>query len=285
MSDTGASQGVEGSVGHRPEPNLKDPEGLLRLASGKAGTLCVVRILLVEDELSLADSVQRGLAAEGFQVDHVADGADGLWRGREGAYDAIVLDIMLPSMNGYEICRQLRESEVWTPILMLTAKDGEYDEADALDLGADDYLRKPFSQVVLVARLRSLIRRGSAPRPEDLTVGDLVLTPSTMASTFDGEPVDLTPREFAVLEALARRQPQVVSKSELINAVWGMDFDGDPNIVEVYVGYLRRKIDRSADRTVIRTVRGVGYQLIDDGRSRAGSGTGPDAVIGSEGGP
>ncbi len=223
-----------------------------------------MRVLLVEDELTLADSVRRGLMAEGFQVDHVADGADGLWRGREGAYDAIVLDIMLPSMNGYQICRRLRADEVWTPILMLTAKDGEYDEADAFDLGADDYLRKPFSHVVLVARLRSLIRRGSTPRADDLTVGDLVLTPATMTCTFDGEPTELTPREFAVLEALARRHPHIVAKGELMDAVWGMDFDGDPNIVEVYVGYLRRKIDKVANRTVVKTVRGVGYQLVDD---------------------
>ena len=223
-----------------------------------------MRLLLVEDEPALADSIRRGLTAEGFDVDHVADGADGLWRAQEGIYDAIVLDIMLPSINGYEVCRRLRADEVWTPILMLTAKDGEFDEAEAFDLGADDYLRKPFSQVVLTARLRSLVRRGSAPRPDDLTVGDLVLTPATMECRFGASLVKLTPREFAVLEALARRYPQVVAKSELLDAVWGMDFEGDPNIVEVYVGYLRRKIDRAEDRVVVKTVRGVGYQLVDD---------------------
>ena len=222
-----------------------------------------MRVLLVEDEAGLADSVRRGLAAEGLAVDHVSDGLDGLWRAREGSYDALVLDIMLPSLNGYEICRRLRAEGIWTPILMLTAKDGEYDEAEAFDLGADDYLRKPFSQIVLVARLRSLIRRGSAPRPVEVTVGDLVLVPDTMDCCFDGVPIDLTPRESAVLTVLARRHPHVVAKSELIDAVWGIDFDGDPNIVEVYVGYLRRKLDKPFGRTVVKTVRGVGYQLVD----------------------
>lgn len=221
-----------------------------------------VRVLLVEDEVTLADSVRRGLEAEGMTVDHVADGLDGLWRAREGEYDVIVLDIMLPGMNGYEVCRQLRADEVWTPILMLTAKDGEYDEADAFDLGADDYLRKPFSHVVLVARLRSLVRRGATARPTALTVGDLVLDPSAMQCARAGEPIDLTPREFAVLEALLRRAPQVVSKSELLDAVWGMDFEGDPNIIEVYMGYVRRKVDRPFGTETVKTVRGVGYQAV-----------------------
>lgn len=238
-----------------------------------------MRVLLVEDEVALADSVRRGLAAEGIEADHVTDGADGLWRAREGAYDAIVLDIMLPSMNGYAICRQLRAEDVWTPILMLTAKDGEYDEAEAFDLGADDYLRKPFSQVVLVARIRSLIRRGSNPRPEDISVGELLITPATMMCQFDEQTIDLTPREFAVLEALARRYPNVVSKGELIEAVWGMDFAGDPNIVEVYIGYLRRKIDKKFERTVLKTVRGFGYRLVDDRSSQPELGT-PSGRVG-----
>jgi two-component system OmpR family response regulator len=222
----------------------------------------VMRVLLVEDELTLADSVRRGLEADGMTVDHVADGLDGLWRAREGEYDAIVLDIMLPGMNGYEVCRHLRADDVWTPILMLTAKDGEYDEADAFDLGADDYLRKPFSHVVLVARLRSLVRRGAAARPTMLTVGDLELDPGAMQCRRGDTPIDLTPREFAVLETLLRRAPSVVSKSELLSAVWGMDFDGDPNIIEVYVGYVRRKIDRPFDTETIKTVRGIGYQVV-----------------------
>lgn len=222
----------------------------------------VMRVLLVEDELTLADSVRRGLEAEGMTVDHVDNGLDGLWRAREGEYDAIVLDIMLPGMNGYEVCRKLREDEVWIPILMLTAKDGEYDEADAFDLGADDYLRKPFSHVVLVARLRSLVRRGATARPMELVVGDLALDPGAMACRRGDTKVDLTPREFAVLETLLRRAPQVVSKRELIDAVWGMDFDGDPNIIEVYVGYVRRKIDRPFETETIKTVRGIGYQVV-----------------------
>lgn len=220
-----------------------------------------MRLLVIEDEPTLGRSVKRGLQAEGFDVDLVDNGTDGLWRAREGSYDAIVLDIMLPGMNGYEVCRHLRDEDVWTPILMLTAKDGEYDEADAFDLGADDYLRKPFSHVVLVARLRSLMRRGSTPRPDSVCVGDLALDPSRRSCHRGTEAIDLTPREFAVLEALLRRSPSVVPKSELIDHVWGMDFDGDPNIVEVYVGYVRRKIDRPFGTETIRTVRGVGYQV------------------------
>lgn len=223
-----------------------------------------MRVLLVEDELTLADSVRRGLEAEGMSVDHEADGVDGLWRATEGAYDVLVLDIMLPGMNGYEICRKLREAEVWTPILMLTAKDGEYDEADAFDLGADDYLRKPFAHVVLVARLRSLARRGGNARPVIMSVGDLELDPGSMECRRAGERIELTPREFSVLETLIRRSPQVVSKSELLDAVWGMDFDGDPNIVEVYVGYVRRKIDRPFGMETVKTVRGIGYQVVGE---------------------
>ena len=220
-----------------------------------------MRLLVIEDEPTLGRSIKRGLEAEGFDVDLVDDGTDGLWRAREGSYDAIVLDIMLPGMNGYEVCRHLREEDIWTPILMLTAKDGEYDEADAFELGADDYLRKPFSHVVLVARLRSLVRRGSSPRPDNVCVGNLVLDPSRRTCHRGNEAIDLTPREFAVLEALLRRSPNVVPKSELIDHVWGMDFDGDPNIAEVYVGYVRRKIDRPFGTETIRTVRGVGYQV------------------------
>ncbi len=218
-------------------------------------------MLLVEDEMTLADSVSRGLEAEGMTVDHVADGLDGLWRAREAVYDAIVLDIMLPGMNGYEVCRTLRREEVWTPILMLTAKDGEYDEADAFDLGADDYLRKPFSHVVLVARLRSLARRSRPTPTANLTVDDLVVDPAGMTCTRRGTRIDLTPREFSVLTALLRRAPDVVAKQDLLDAVWGIDFEGDPNIVEVYVGYLRRKIDRPFGTETVRTVRGVGYQI------------------------
>ncbi len=223
-----------------------------------------MRLLLVEDEPTLAGSVRRALEAEGFSVDHVDNGPDGLWRATEGQFDAVVLDIMLPGMNGYEVCRKMRAAEVWTPVLMLTAKEGEYDEADAFDLGADDYLRKPFSHVVLVARLRSLVRRGAAPRPEVLSVGDLHIDPGRLECLRGDHTIPLTPREFAVLETLARRHPDVVAKSDLLDSVWGMDFDGDPNIVEVYVGYLRKKIDRPFGTRTIRTVRGVGYQMVSN---------------------
>jgi two-component system OmpR family response regulator len=216
-----------------------------------------MRVLVVDDEVRLAESIARGLAAEGFDTDVVHDGLDARWRAREADYAAIVLDVMLPGKNGYEICRELRADGVTTPILMLTAKDGDYDEAEALDTGADDYLRKPFSFVVLVARLRALLRRGPGATDNSITVGQFTLDPGQLHVTSPTGATELTPREFAVAEFLARRSPDVVSKSALLDSVWGLDFDGDPNIVEVYVGYLRKKLGKDA----IRTVRGVGYQL------------------------
>lgn len=243
------------------EPGLRVAETALRNSSGLFLHTEHVRVLLVEDERRLAASVARGLEAEGINVDLAETGPDGLWRAREGNFDAIVLDIMLPGMNGYEVCRELRQDRIWTPILMLTAKGGEYDEADAFELGADDYLRKPFSHVVLVARLRSLVRRSASQAPDTLTVGDLELNPATMACRRSDASIDLSPREFALLEALMRRSPDVVPKARLLDLVWGMDFEGDPNIIEVYVGYLRRKIDRPFGVESVRTVRGIGYQL------------------------
>lgn len=218
-----------------------------------------MRILVVDDEVRLAESIARGLAAEGFETDVVHDGDDALWRAREVDYAAIVLDIMLPGRNGYEVCRDLRDDGISTPILMLTAKDGEYDEAEGLDTGADDYLRKPFSYVVLVARLRAMLRRGVGAATSDrtVTVGQFSLDPGQLRVAWADDSAELTPREFAVFEFLARRSPDVVSKASLLDSVWGIDFDGDPNIVEVYVGYLRKKISKDA----IRTVRGAGYQL------------------------
>ena len=221
-----------------------------------------MRILVVDDEERLADSISRGLEAEGFSVDVVHSGVDALWRAREGSYAAIVLDIMLPGMNGYEVCRTLRREENWVPILMLTAKDGEYDEAEGLELGADDYLRKPFSHVVLTARLRALARRRQGSPALVLQVGDLSLDPGTRRCQRQGTEIQLTPREFSVLEALLHRSPDVVPKHELLDEVWGIDFEGDPNIVEVYIGYLRRKVDRPFSTSSIRTVRGVGYQAV-----------------------
>jgi two-component system OmpR family response regulator len=224
-----------------------------------------MRVLLVEDEVGLADSIARGLAAEGFEVEAVHDGLEGLWRAREHGYAAVILDIMLPGMNGYQICRTLRAEEVWTPILMLTAKDGEWDEAEALDTGADDFLSKPFSFVVLVARLRAILRRGAAPRPAVLEVGDLHLDPATREVHRGSARVELTAREFAVLEHLMRRPGEVVSKIDLLRDVWGHESDADPNVVEVYMGYLRKKVDAPFDRRSLITVRGAGYRVVDDG--------------------
>ena len=220
-----------------------------------------VRVLVVEDEELLAAAVADGLVAEGFDVDVSHDGPDGLWRAREGSYDAIVLDVLLPGMHGYKVCRTLRDEGVWTPILILTAKDGEWDEAEALDTGADDFLSKPFSFVVLLARLRALFRRGAPPRPAVLELGPLKLDPGARRVSRNGDDIKLTTREFALLEYLMRRDGNVASKPEILDHVWGMDFAGDPNVVEVYIGYLRRKLDDPYGSHLIRTVRGAGYRL------------------------
>ncbi|MBG0827033.1 response regulator transcription factor [Planomonospora sp. ID67723] len=220
-----------------------------------------MRVLLVEDEKRLADLLRSGLTGEGFAVDVAHDGRDGLWMATENAYDVVILDVMLPRMNGYTVCARLREAENWTPILMLTAKDGVHDEAEALDTGADDFLSKPFSYVVLLARLRALIRRGGTARPVALTVGDLVVDPAGLRCRRGGTEIALTPKEFAVLHGLARRQGEVVSKSELLAQAWDFSYDGDPNIVEVYVSALRRKIDAPFGRSSLVTVRGAGYRL------------------------
>ncbi|MGA8117221.1 MAG: response regulator transcription factor [Actinocatenispora sp.] len=221
-----------------------------------------MRLLVVEDEVRLAAALKRGLTAEGFTVDVVHDGPGGLEAARHGEYDAVVLDIMLPGLSGYRIVRQLRDENNWVPVLVLSAKDGEYDQSDGLDAGADDYLTKPFSYVVLLARLRALLRRGTPARPTVLSAGDLRLDPATREVTRDGQPIDLTPREFALLEYLLRRGGEVVSKIELLDHVWDAPEDTDPNVVEVYVGYLRRKIDAPFGRSSLRTVRGAGYRVV-----------------------
>jgi two-component system OmpR family response regulator len=226
-----------------------------------------MRVLVVEDEVGLAETIRDGLAREGFTVDLAHDGVEGLWTATEtphGAYDVIVLDIMLPQLSGYELCRRLRSKEIWTPILMLTAKDGEYDQADALDLGADDYLTKPFSFVVLIAHLRALIRRGAPERPVVLAAGDLTLDPSERRVARGGTPVAVTPREFALLEFLLRNRGHAVTKTAIIENVWDAHFDGDPNIVEVYARQLRQRIDIPFGRGSLQTVRLVGYRLVDD---------------------
>ncbi|WP_144763755.1 response regulator transcription factor [Curtobacterium sp. 9128] len=223
-----------------------------------------MRVLVVDDEVRLADGVRRGLEAEGWAVDVAHDGVDGLWHAREFTYDVVVLDLMLPGMSGWAVCEQLRADENWTPVLMLTAKDGDWDQVEALDAGADDYVTKPFSHPVLVARLRALVRRGAQARPSTLVVGDLVIDPAARTVARGDAPLELTSREFAVLEFLARRAGRVCSKREVIENVWDVDFDGDPNIVEVYVGHLRRKLDRPFGRNSIETVRGAGYRLVAD---------------------
>ena len=224
-----------------------------------------MRVLVVEDEERLAAGLRAGLEAEGFAVDVVHTGTDGLWIARECPFDVIVLDIMLPGMNGYRVCAALRSEGNWTPVLMLTAKDGEWDEVEGLDTGADDYLTKPFSSAVLVARLRALLRRGARERPAVLTAGDLRMDPAARVARRGDIAVELTARELALLEFLLRRRGEVVSKREILAHVWDYDFSGDPNIVEVYVRHLRNKLDRPFGRHAIQTVRGCGYRLAADG--------------------
>lgn len=224
-----------------------------------------MRVLVVEDERPLASAIRQGLEAEGFVVDLAFDGREGLRLATVRTYDVVVLDIMLPGLNGYRVCAELRAAGNWTPVLMLTAKDGELDEAEALDTGADDFVSKPFSFVVLVARLRALMRRGARPRPAVLAAGDLRLDPASHHCWRATNEVELTAREFALLELLMRRRGEVLTKREILDHVWDFGFDADSNIVEVYVGYLRRKIDIPFDRKSIETVRGAGYRLAPDG--------------------
>jgi DNA-binding response OmpR family regulator len=224
-----------------------------------------VRVLIVEDETKVAAAVRRGLEVEGFAVDVALTGTDGLWKATENAYDVIVLDILLPGINGYEVCRKLREAGNWTPILMLTAKSGEYDQAEALDTGADDYLTKPFSFVVLLARLRALLRRSGRSERVVYTAGDVTLDPITHGCARGEIEVALTAREFSVLEFLMRRAGEVVTKAEILDNVWDFAFEGDPNIVEVYIRHLRKKLDEPFGRHLIQTVRGAGYRLDRNG--------------------
>ena len=216
-----------------------------------------MKVLVVEDEVRLSAALKRGLEAEGFAVDVASNGSDGLWMATEQPYDVIVLDIMLPGINGLKVCQTLREKQIWTPVLMLTAKDGEMDEAEALEIGADDFLSKPFSYLVLVARLRALVRRGAGPRPVELTAGVVTLNPLTRVCTVHGDEVELTGREFAVLEYLMRRVGEVVPKTDILTNVWDFAYDGGDNVVEVHVSALRRKLEPNA----IETIRGGGYRM------------------------
>ena len=220
-----------------------------------------MRVLVVEDDPEMGAALSVGLGAEGLVVDVASDGVDGLWMAQENAYDLIVLDIMLPRMSGYELCKRLREAGSTVPILMLTAKDGEYDEADALDLGADDYLSKPFSYIVLLARIRALLRRAPADRSPTLTLGDLSLDPATRQCHRGDVAITLTSREFDLLEYLMRNRDVVLSRARIAEHVWDVELDIESNVVEVYVSHLRQKIDNPFGRHDIETVRGVGYRI------------------------
>ncbi len=220
-----------------------------------------MRILVVEDDKHLAGALRSGLEGEGHAVDVALDGEEGEWLATENSYDSLVLDVMLPGLAGDELCARLREAGDWTPILMLTARSGPEQEARALDSGADDFLAKPFSFVVLLARLRALARRGQHERPAVLTAGDLGLDPATHRVWRGDTSVELTPRQFSLLEFLLRRVGDVVSKRTIIEHVWDFSYDGDPNIVEVYVRQLRLRIDEPFGRASLQTVRLVGYRL------------------------
>lgn len=223
-----------------------------------------MRVLIVEDEKGLAESMRRGLIGEGCVVEVAHDGITGLWAATESSFDVAILDIMLPGMNGYKVLEKMRARKIWTPVLMLTAKDGEYDQTDAFDLGADDYLTKPFSFIVLVARLRALVRRGAPERPTKLTVGSLVLDPARRTVTRRGQPIKLTAREFGLVHYLMRNAGSVVGKFDILNNVWDSAYEGSENVVEVYIGYLRRKLDAPFGLHTLTTVRGMGYRLDAD---------------------
>lgn len=220
-----------------------------------------MRVLIVEDDEGVVSYLVRSLEAEGFTLDTAFDGNTALDKALAQSYDAITLDIMLPGLNGYRVCQELRAAGVTTPIIMLTAKDGEYDEADAFDVGADDFLRKPFSLVVLLARVRALARRGGAARGRVLRVGDLTLDTASRRVERGGAPIELTPREYTLLEHLMLNAGVVLTRAQLLEHVWGASFMGSENVVEVYIGYLRKKIDGEGLMPLLETVRGVGYRI------------------------
>jgi two-component system OmpR family response regulator len=220
-----------------------------------------MRILLVEDEPKMAAVIARGLRHEGYAVDTASDGDDALFQARVNDYDAIVLDVMLPGTDGFEVCRTLRRERRWAPVLMLTARDHVEDRIDGLDAGADDYLVKPFSFGELLARLRALVRRRPRERPPVLRAGDVELDPASHVVRRAGQDVELTPREFALLRFLLENPDEVLTRTRLLEHVWDANYDGPSNVVDVYVGYLRKKLEHPFARPLIRTVRGVGYTL------------------------
>jgi two-component system, OmpR family, response regulator len=223
-----------------------------------------MRVLVVEDEVKMAALLKRGLQEEGYAVDVAATAEDAVWMGTENPYDAIVLDVMLPDSDGFEVCRRLRAAKRWAPVIMLTARDAVADRIAGLDVGADDYLTKPFSFDELLARTRALLRRGAVERPPVLRSGRLELDPSTRKVAVGGSPVDLTAREFTLLEYLMRHPDVVLSRTRIREHVWDFSFEGDSNVVDVYVRYLREKIDRRFGLNLIETVRGAGYRLRGD---------------------
>ena len=223
-----------------------------------------MRLLVVEDEVKLANLLRRGLEEEGYAIDTAADGGEALWLAQENPFDAVVLDVMLPDVDGFEVCRRLRASGRWAPVLMLTARDSVPDRVEGLDAGADDYLTKPFSFAELLARLRALMRRGAPERPATLRVGDLTVDPARRRVARGRVPIELTSKEFALLEYFARHHGEVLSRTRLIEHVWDFAYDGDSNVVDVYVRYLREKVDRPFGRGSIETVRGAGYRLRED---------------------
>jgi len=223
-----------------------------------------VRVLVVEDEVKMAGLLKRGLEEEGYAVDMSGTGHDALWLASENPYDAVVLDIMLPDLDGFEVCRRLRAAGRWSPVLMLTARDAVADRVSGLDAGADDYLTKPFSFAELLARLRALLRRGATERPPFLAVGDLTLDPATRRVSRARTPVELTAKEFALLEYFMRHPGEVLSRTRLIEHVWDFAYDGDSNVVDVYVRYLREKVDRPFGSDSLETVRGAGYRLREE---------------------
>jgi two-component system OmpR family response regulator len=249
-----------GRTSHRPGDRSADPHPAL-IHAGLGFNGGVMHVLVVEDEIKMARVLERGLREEGYAVDLAHDGADATWRATETAYDAIVLDVMLPDADGFEVCRMLRERDVWVPVLMLTARDAIGDRVAGLDAGADDYLTKPFSFEELLARLRALVRRGAPERPAVLRVGDLSLDPATRRVERAGMPIDLTAKEFSLLGYLMGHPGEVLSRTQLLEHVWDFAYDGDSNVVDVYVRYLRKKIDRPFGTDTIETVRGAGYRL------------------------
>ena len=223
-----------------------------------------MRVLIAEDDTKLARALARGLRADGYAVDVAETGEDALFNARVHTYDAVILDVMLPGIDGVEVCRSLRGLQLWAPVIMLTARDGVADRIRGLDAGADDYLVKPFDYGELVARLRALIRRGGTERPPVLVVGDVQVDPAARTVTRSGRPVELTAKEFALLEYLVRHAGRVVTRTELLEHVWDANYEGSGNVVDVYVGYLRRKLDDRSGGSMIRTLRGAGF-VVDNG--------------------